>query len=378
MPTVEDARGQSVTTAKRPDRVVSLVPSMTESVARLCGARRLVGITKFCTEPEADVPAIRKVGGTKDPDVEAIVALQPDVVLANREENREEDVAALEAAGLPVFVGYPRTAREGVEELRTIARLLETTMVRATTDPIKEEIERQETLNADRPRVRVFCPIWRRPFMAVGGDTYAGDIIRLAGGENVFESHARGNRYPQVELSEVARADPAVILLPSEPFRFRRRHRQEMLDLTSIAASRNNRVFLVDGRWLSWYGHRTREGLEKLEELLDRARPDWKAPPRPVKQSKTAAERKKGSKVSGAKAFPGLEDAAKKAGARGKSRLTPEQRAAAKKRAAQRSGKASKARKAESKKPQRKPKTDVEMPPGLRLRVEQQEVVEEE
>lgn len=366
MPTVKDARGESVTTTKRAERIVSLVPSVTESVARLCGARRLVGITKFCTEPEADVPAIRKIGGTKDPDIEAIVALQPDVVLANREENREEDVAALEAAGLTVFVGYPRTAREGIEELRTIARLLETAMVRATTDPIKEEIERQETLNAERPRVRVFCPIWRRPFMAVGGDTYAGDILRLVGAENVFESHARGNRYPLVELSEVARADPAVILLPSEPFHFRRRHRQEMLDLKSITAARNQHVFLVDGRWLSWYGHRTRDGLEKLEHLLDRARPDWKAPPRPVKESKTAAAAKKAAKKVGA--------AAKTAGG-AKSRLTPAQREAAKKRAAKRAGKAGKK---ESRQPERKPKTDVEMPPGLRLRVEQQEVVEEE
>ncbi len=366
MPTVKDARGQSVTTAKRPERIVSLVPSVTESVARLCGARRLVGITKFCTEPEADVPAIRKIGGTKTPDVEAIVALQPDVVLANREENREEDVAALEAAGLPVFVGYPRTAREGIEELRTIARLLQTAMVRATTDPIKEEIERQEELNAERPRVRVFCPIWRRPFMAVGGDTYAGDILRLVGAENVFESHARGNRYPQVELTEVARADPAVILLPSEPFHFRRRHRQEMLDLKSITAARNQHVFLVDGRWLSWYGHRTREGLEKLEHMLDRARPEWKAPPRPVKKSKTAAAGKKAAKKAGAAA---------KTAAGARTPLTAAQRAAAKTRAAQRAGKA---RKTESRQPERKPKTDVEMPPGLRLRVEQQEVVEEE
>ena len=200
----------------------------------------------------------------------------------------------------------------------------------------------------------------------------------------MFESHARGNRYPQVELSEVARADPAVILLPSEPFRFRRRHRQENArpDVDRGGAQQPR----LPGRWALavWYGHRTREGLQKLEELLDRARPDWKAPPRPVKQSKTAAARKKGSKVSGAKAFPGLEDAAKKAGANSKSRLTPEQRAAAKKRAAQRSGKASKARearkarKAQSRQPERKPKTGVEMPPGLRLRVEQQEVVEEE
>ena len=233
MASAEDSRGRTITTALRPDRIVSLVPSVTESVAQLAGVKRLVGITKFCTEPEADAPAIRKIGGTKDPDIAAIVALAPDLVLANREENREEDIAALEAAGLQVYVGYPRTARDALEDLKTIARLLHFAMVRPIVALVTEEIERQETLNADRPRVRVFCPIWYRPFMAAAGDTYAGDLIRLAGGENVFESHVRGNRYPQVELSEVARADPEVILLPSEPYRFGRRHRREVQALRS-------------------------------------------------------------------------------------------------------------------------------------------------
>ena len=299
MASAEDSRGQTITTALRPDRIVSLVPSVTESVAQLAGVKRLVGITKFCTEPEAEAPAIRKIGGTKDPDIAAIVALAPDLVLANREENREEDIAALEAAGLQVYVGYPRTARDALEDLKTIARLLHFAMVRPIVALVSEEIERQETLNADRPRVRVFCPIWYRPFMAAAGDTYAGDLIRLAGGENVFESHVRGNRYPQVELSEVARADPEVILLPSEPYRFGRRHRRELTALQSITAARKQHVFLLDGRLLTWYGARAEEGLAKLEELFDRARPGWKAPARPVKASKTAAAGKKASKKAG-------------------------------------------------------------------------------
>ena len=379
MASAEDSRGRTITTALRPDRIVSLVPSVTESVAQLAGVKRLVGITKFCTEPEADAPAIRKIGGTKDPDIAAIVALAPDLVLANREENREEDIAALEAAGLQVYVGYPRTARDALEDLKTIARLLHFAMVRPIVALVTEEIERQETLNADRPRVRVFCPIWYRPFMAAAGDTYAGDLIRLAGGENVFESHVRGNRYPQVELSEVARADPEVILLPSEPYRFGRRHRREVQALQSITAARKQHVFLLDGRLLTWYGARAQEGLAKLEELFDRARPDWKAPARPVKKSKTPAAGKTGAagKAASKKAgtTTGRTGAGKKAAAGARPRLTDAQRAAAKKRAATRSGKA---RKAASKPPERSPKTDVAMPPGLRITVQQQEVVEEE
>ncbi len=379
MASAEDSRGQTITTALRPDRIVSLVPSVTESVAQLAGVKRLVGITKFCTEPEAEAAAIRKIGGTKDPDIAAIVALAPDLVLANREENREEDIAALEAAGLQVYVGYPRTARDALEDLKTIAQLLHFAMVRPIVALVSEEIERQETLNADRPRVRVFCPIWYRPFMAAAGDTYAGDLIRLAGGENVFESHVRGNRYPQVELSEIARADPEVILLPSEPYRFGRRHRRELQALQSITAARKQHVFLLDGRLLTWYGARAQEGLAKLEELFDRARPGWKAPARPVKASKTAAAGKTGAagKAASKKAgtATGRTGAGKKAAAGARPRLTDAQRAAAKKKAATRSGKA---RKAASKPPERSPKTDVAMPPGLRITVQQQEVVEEE
>ena len=139
MASAEDSRGRTITTALRPDRIVSLVPSVTESVAQLAGVKRLVGITKFCTEPEADAPAIRKIGGTKDPDIAAIVALAPDLVLANREENREEDIAALEAAGLQVYVGYPRTARDALEDLKTIARLLHFAMVRPIVALVTEE-----------------------------------------------------------------------------------------------------------------------------------------------------------------------------------------------------------------------------------------------
>ena len=278
MPTLQDARGRDVTVDGRPRRIVSLVPSVTESVAALTGADRLVGITKFCTQPQDDVPAIQKVGGTKDPDLETIVALAPELVLANQEENRAQDIEALEAAGLTVFVGYPRTVRDSVEELCTIAKLIGAGLVRSLLSPLEDEIARQESLREERPTVRVFCPIWRSPYMAVGGDTYAGDMIRLAGGINVFENHARGNRYPQVQLSEIAAADPEVILLPDEPYRFGRRHREEMLALRSITAAREGRIHLVDGRWLTWYGKRATEGLAGLEALLDQARPGWEAP----------------------------------------------------------------------------------------------------
>lgn len=280
MPTsVTDALGRTVTLNRLPLRIVSLVPSITETVAAMGKGNCLAGVTKFCVEPAATTDAIRKVGGTKDPDLDAILALQPDLILANVEENRREDVEALIKSGLPVFVGYPRTVAQALDELAAITSLITGLLDGGLlVSRGREALARQTRLNQTRPRVRVFCPIWRNPYMAVGGDTYAGDVIGQAGGTNVFESHGSGSRYPQVTLAEIRTADPEVILLPNEPYRFRERHRAELLAQREITAVRNGQVVLVDGRWLTWYGPRIAEGLLGLEKLLDKARPDWTIP----------------------------------------------------------------------------------------------------
>ena len=278
MPSATDALGRTVALERPPARVVSLVPSVTEAVATLGQGNKLVACTKFCAEPADLTATLRKVGGTKDPDIAAIAALKPDLVLANVEENRRQDVRALIDAGLTVFVGYPRTVREAIDEFQTIGALVGTSASPRIVRELNEAIERQETLNQTRRRVRVFCPIWRNPYMAVAGATYAGDLIRLAGGENVFESHPSSQRYPQVTLAEIKATNPEVILLPDEPYRFRPRHRDELRVLGDLRAVQNNRIYLCDGRWLTWYGPRIAEGLEGVEKLLDHARPEWKAP----------------------------------------------------------------------------------------------------
>ncbi len=279
MPTVTDALNRTVSVERRPSRVVSLVPSITESLAEMGGGDSLVAVTKFCTRPKSVVAPLRKIGGTKNPDVPMIVGLRPDLVLANKEENRNEDVEALIEAGLTVYVGYPRTAREAIEEFDKLATL---TMIAASSanvaSAVRAAIERQETLNATRPSVRVFCPIWRNPYMAVGGETFAGDLLRLSGGLNVFEQHRSGGRYPQVTAEEVVEAAPDVILLPDEPYRFTNRHRDELLALHDVPAVRNERVFLIDGQLLTWHGPRIGAALGEFELLLDSARPEWDAP----------------------------------------------------------------------------------------------------
>ena len=269
-----DALGIEIALEGAPRRIVSLVPSFTELVAALRLGRRLVGVTRFCTDPPEVVNPVRKVGGTKNPDLERIIGLAPDVVLANREENREEDVAALRAAGLAVYVGDVRTVEQAREEVERVARLLGAVALQQTR-AIGEALEEHAHLNRVRPAVRVACLIWRNPFMAAGGDTYIGDLLRAGGGVNVFEERGGGERYPRVTLAELAAAEPEVILLPSEPYRFGRRHREELLAQHAIAASRAGRVELCDGQLLTWWGVRTAEAVREVAALLDTARPDW-------------------------------------------------------------------------------------------------------
>ena len=274
MPSATDALGTEIALEGAPRRIVSLVPSFTELVAELRLGRRLVGVTRFCTDPPEVVQPVRKVGGTKNPNVERIIGLAPDLVLANREENREEDVAALRAADVPVYVGDVRTAAQVREEIERVARLLGAVSLQQTR-AITDALEEHEHLNRVRPAVRVACLIWRNPFMAAGGDTYIGDLLRAAGGENVFEGREGGERYPRVTLGELAEASPEVILLPSEPYRFGKRHREELLAQQGIPASRAGRVELCDGQMLTWWGVRTAGAVREVASLLDTARPDW-------------------------------------------------------------------------------------------------------
>lgn len=208
-----------------------------------------------------------KVGGEKDPDLEAIRALAPDLVIANVEENRREDVERLRAWGLPVYVTYPRTVWEGIQLLRQLG---EVTGRLEAAEPLARDLERRyrETVAqaGARGRLRVFCPIWRRPYMTINRDTYVHDMLALAGGANVFAD--RPERYPTVTLDEVAAERPEVILLPDEPYRFRKAHLADFEPYPGIPAVRDGRIHLVDGKLLCWYGPRIGEALEVLPPLF--------------------------------------------------------------------------------------------------------------
>ena len=232
-----DDLGAAVDAPRPAARVVSLVPSLTEAIA---SARReaLVGATDWCTHPsDLDVDRVR---GTKNPDLTAIAALTPDVVVANQEENRELDVERLRADGIAVWVTRIRTLDEAFTSMR---RLFEDALgwdVPSWLDDA-EQVWSAPT-PADGPRVAV--PIWRDPWMVVGSDTFTGDVMARLGWKNVFDGSAE--RYPHVELAEIDRDDVDLVLLPDEPYVFGPDDGPEAFTHAPTA--------LVSGRLLTWYG----------------------------------------------------------------------------------------------------------------------------
>ena len=249
-----------------PDRIVCLVPSVTESLFSLGLGPRVVGVTDWCVHPAEGVAPLPKLGGTKDPDVDAIVSLAPDLVIANREENTRRVVERLRGAGLRVWVTYPRTVREGSALLRELAALgAGPRAIAEVVEPVERAVVEAEAPLRGR-RVRVFCPVWRDPWMSVGADTYAHDMITLSGGANVFAEHP-GRRYPRVSLGEIEAAAPEVILLPDEPYPFGARDVRELARLDT-PAGHQGRIHCIDGTWVSWYGPRIRPALAALRRLL--------------------------------------------------------------------------------------------------------------
>ncbi len=264
MSAIADVRGRPFPMRRAPRRIVSLVPSLTEALFAFGAGERVVGVTRYCVEPAA-ARALPHVGGTKDPDVAAILALRPGIVIASAEENRREDVEEIEAAGVAAFVTLPATVQEARAMLAGLAAV--TGCINGAA-PFLAELAAALTEAAawrGAAPTRVFCPIWRRPYMSVGAGTYAHDLLAVCGGANVFGD--RPGRYPTVTIDEIVAADPHAVLLPDEPYPFAAKHRDELMALP-IAAARDGRIHLCDGKDLTWYGPRTAGALRRVRELL--------------------------------------------------------------------------------------------------------------
>ena len=284
-----------LTFTRPPRRVVSLVPSMTESLFDLGAGDSLVGVTDYCLLP-AGSESIPRLGGTKSPRVEDVLRLAPELVLANQEENTPETVRRLEAGGAKVWVTFPRTVDDALAILWVLVRLFQRQTAAPKVKTIEVTLEWTSRAAATRVPARVFCPIWKGEreggrdwWMTFNARTYAHDVLARCGGANVFAQRERRYplaaelgeaaaqdpegkdvRYPRVTAEEILAADPEVILLPSEPFAFAEADREQVRRaLAPSAAVRDGRVHLVDGSLITWHGTRLARALVELPPLLE-------------------------------------------------------------------------------------------------------------
>lgn len=242
-----DGVGRAVRLDRPPQRIVSLVPSTTETLFDLGLGERVVGRTRYCVHPADDVASLPTVGGTKNVDLDAVRALEPDLVLGNQEENLPAIWPELEGAQR-LYVAYPRSVDDAREDLLRVAHLVGADAAGAA---LARRIEAGRAALRPEP-FRFACLIWKTPWMAAGDDTYISALLGEWGGVNVVEG-----RYPELTLEQLRAQAPDVVLLPSEPFPFAERHLPDLEELAS-------RARLTDGQLLTWHGSRLALALETL------------------------------------------------------------------------------------------------------------------
>jgi ABC-type Fe3+-hydroxamate transport system substrate-binding protein len=247
-------------------RIVSLVPSLTETLASWGLLEQLAGRTRYCVEPAGAIDAVEVVGGTKNPDITRIREIRPDLVVVNREENRRVDFEALVAAGLHVHVTHPRGVADAANMLEELGNAV------GAPDQGAELAHRcrlahsaAQAAEHEGGPVTVFCPIWRNPWMTFRDTTYVGDMLTTAGMQNVFGGEVSGDFF-EVTVEEVRRRRPSLVLLPDEPYVFAEKHAHE-LQMQGVDAF----FVLMCGKDLAWYGPRTPVAIERLARVARRA-----------------------------------------------------------------------------------------------------------
>lgn len=255
MPLFHDQTGRQITLASVPKRIVSLVPSQTELLADLGLEEEVVGITKFCVHPERWFRSKTRVGGTKQLHKDKILALQPDLIIANKEENVREQVEEL-MHHVPVWTSDIRNINDACEMIRSIGEITGTgEAAQHIVNTITSDISFIHHTQPGRG-LRTAYLIWQNPLMTVGGDTFISDVLQQAGFVNVFSNQTR---YPETSINALRTLGTQLLLLSSEPYPFREKH---VVDLQTQLPQTTIR--LVDGEMFSWYGSR----LLKLREYL--------------------------------------------------------------------------------------------------------------
>ena len=245
-------------------RIISLVPSITETLFELGLDDQIIAVTRWCTRPAEKVIHKPKVGGTKNPKLQSILDWKPDIVILDCDENRKKDAEELEKQGIRTFPVFPKTIDDSIQMIRQLGELF---CVQSRADTLISEIEKlRETYKPDHNYDSLIL-IWRKPYMTINADTYVHAACELFGFRNVFAENPV--RYPPLTPEEIERADPEMILFPDEPYPFR----QKDLDLfqqefSGIRAVRNRQMFLFDGSYIAWHGFGTLRALREFPSLF--------------------------------------------------------------------------------------------------------------
>ncbi|MEC4113925.1 ABC transporter substrate-binding protein [Myroides pelagicus] len=264
MITLKDQIGQEHSFEKTPKRIVSLVPSQTETLFDMGLEEELVGITKFCIHPYHLKATKIKVGGTKKVHVEKIKALEPDIIIANKEENTLEIVESLKGI-CPVWVTDVVTLDDNIQMIEDFGALFnKRTEAKKWIDKLNYATKDFINYVKDKESYKVAYFIWREPYMVAGRDTFINELLRLNRFENVYE--AREERYPEIELRKIRiQGDPEVVFLSSEPFPFSEEHAFEVGRFTH-----HGKTVFVDGEMFSWYGTHLFRAFDYFKQIHER------------------------------------------------------------------------------------------------------------
>lgn len=241
----------------QPQRIISLVPSITELLFHLNLSTEVIGITKFCVHPPEWFQTKEKIGGTKNVQLEKIKTLQPDLIIASKEENIQEQVEIL-ATRFPVYLTDVKNYEDAIKMIMNIGEL--TSKTKEAVAAISSIQSCFSSITKPNNFINTAYLIWKDPYMTVGGDTFINDMLQKIGLQNIFNLQ---KRYPQILLKDLANLNPLLLLLSSEPYPFKEKHIKEIQ-----ACLPNAKVMLVDGEMFSWYGSRMKYMPSYFNKLL--------------------------------------------------------------------------------------------------------------
>lgn len=260
---IQDALGRTIRLKKPPETVVSLIPSITETLFAYGLDREIVAVTDYCIHPEEKVQGKPGIGGPKSIQCEKILSLAPDLVIANYEENDKDQVETLISGGLQVFVSYPRAVDDALTLMLELGWILG--KIVAASDLVEEIKDTIMAMKAPEKRPGVLCPIWKNPYMSFNGWTFCSNLIELCGGENIFTD--RKDSYFEFTLEEAKSREPDVVLLPTEPYAFTAEDGEEFRQ-AGVVSPEKGKIRVVEGELITWFGVRMKKALETVPALL--------------------------------------------------------------------------------------------------------------